>query len=147
MILTVQLFLTRIRKWDRAIIIHGQGQVCTLCEPIHTKTAPTLIELTMTKQSAKLRAEWDALINKHARPLEKGAKAKGLIIKAQSSKQTVIRRKDTTPSLDSGWASTAAKEAKQYTGSLCIGVAQMHKSNLIPVFTSEAVIDTTKMRR
>jgi hypothetical protein len=51
------------------------------------------------------------------------------------------------PSLNSG-AGVAAKAApKVYTGDKIVGIAAMHKSNLVPVFNEEAAKDISKMRR
>jgi hypothetical protein len=42
----------------------------------------------------------------------------------------------------------AAKvDPNKYTGTACIGIAAMHKSNLVPVFNSQAAIDAATMRR
>lgn len=38
-------------------------------------------------------------------------------------------------------------KSMQYTGTACLGVAVMHKSNLVPVFSQDQAIDTAKMRR
>lgn len=38
-------------------------------------------------------------------------------------------------------------QPKHYTGTECIGIAAMHKSNLVPVFTADQAIDTATMRR
>jgi hypothetical protein len=43
--------------------------------------------------------------------------------------------------------STAAKCSPQYTGSAMLGVAVMHKSNAVPVFTEQDAQDIAKMRR
>ena len=51
------------------------------------------------------------------------------------------------PSLDTGHGVAVKKEVTQYTGTECIGVAVMHKSNAIPVFSKEDAIDISKMRR
>lgn len=52
------------------------------------------------------------------------------------------------PSLTStGPASTAKRDNPRYTGTACLGVAVMHKSNLVPVFTQDQAIDTATMRR
>lgn len=51
------------------------------------------------------------------------------------------------PSLDTG-AGVAAKAApKVYTGDKIVGIAAMHKSNLVPVFNEQAAKDISKMRR
>lgn len=38
-------------------------------------------------------------------------------------------------------------QPKHYTGTECIGIAAMHKSNLVPVFTADQAKDTATMRR
>lgn len=45
-------------------------------------------------------------------------------------------------------ASPTAKQApKTYTGTAMLGVATMHKSNSVPVFSKQDAIDIAKMRR
>ena len=46
---------------------------------------------------------------------------------------------------DSGVASLA--QPKVYTGTKVKGIATMHKSNAVPVFSDEQAIDISKMRR
>ena len=41
----------------------------------------------------------------------------------------------------------AAKPSPTYTGSAMIGVATMHKSNMVPVFSDQEATDISKMRR
>lgn len=41
----------------------------------------------------------------------------------------------------------AAKPSMQYTGTNMLGIATMHKSNAVPVFSSESAEDISKMRR
>ena len=43
--------------------------------------------------------------------------------------------------------STALKAPQQYTGTAMLGVATMHKSNSVPVFSSDDAKDITRMRR
>ena len=43
--------------------------------------------------------------------------------------------------------STSSKANMQYTGCNMLGVSTLHKSNAIPVFSKEAVIDVARMRR
>jgi hypothetical protein len=40
-----------------------------------------------------------------------------------------------------------AKPANVYTGNELLGIATMHKSNAVPVFSDEQAIDISKMRR
>lgn len=50
-------------------------------------------------------------------------------------------------SLDTGLGNAVLKPAKQYTGTKVKGIATMHKSNAVPVFSDEEAIDISKMRR
>jgi hypothetical protein len=59
-------------------------------------------------------------------------------------------RRDTPKpaSLNAADTTFAAKPtANRYTGSSCIGIAAMHKSNLVPIFNSAAAVDAATMRR
>ena len=49
-------------------------------------------------------------------------------------------------SIDTGGNATL-KPAKVYTGTKVKGIATMHKSNAVPVFSDEQAIDISKMRR
>lgn len=48
---------------------------------------------------------------------------------------------------DSLKGSTAKRLTQQYSGTACMGVATMHKSNQVPVFSAEEAVDIAKMRR
>lgn len=50
-------------------------------------------------------------------------------------------------SVDTGVAVATVKPAKVYTGTKVKGIATMHKSNAVPVFSDEEAIDISKMRR
>ena len=41
----------------------------------------------------------------------------------------------------------AAVAPKKYTGTALVGIACMHKSNLVPIFNSEAAVEVATMRR
>jgi hypothetical protein len=49
-------------------------------------------------------------------------------------------------SVDTG-GNAALKPAKVYTGTKVKGIATMHKSNAVPVFSDEEAIDISRMRR
>lgn len=52
------------------------------------------------------------------------------------------------PSLNAADTTHAAKrDTQRYTGDQCLGVAVMHKSNLVPVFSQAQAVDTATMRR
>ena len=41
----------------------------------------------------------------------------------------------------------SSKQIPQYTGTKIIGISQMAKSNAVPVFEQEHIIDIARMRR
>jgi len=51
------------------------------------------------------------------------------------------------PSKDSGIGVAVKKEANTYTGDKLIGIGNLHKSNLVPVFKSDEAKDLASMRR
>jgi len=51
------------------------------------------------------------------------------------------------PSLNSGAGVATLAPAKVYTGTKVKGIATMHKSNAVPVFSDEEAIDISRMRR
>lgn len=101
-------------------------------------------------KAAQLQRSWEALLSKHSKPLERGASALGIkkCVK-RPSKPVCIKVVDSVQKSNSlGMMGIAAKApTKVYTGNAMIGLAQMHKSNLVPIFNSEAAVDVAKMRR
>ena len=51
------------------------------------------------------------------------------------------------PSLNSGAGVATLAPAKVYTGTKVMGIATMHKSNAVPVFSDEEAIAISSMRR
>jgi hypothetical protein len=51
------------------------------------------------------------------------------------------------PSRDTGGGNATLKPSKVYTGTMVKGIATMHKSNAVPVFSDEQAVDISKMRR
>lgn len=51
------------------------------------------------------------------------------------------------PSLQTTGGSCAAAPRKQYTGTAMLGVATMHKSNAVPVFSESSAAEISSMRR
>lgn len=62
---------------------------------------------------------------------------------------TGVYRRETRhiPSLGNGIGNAAKNDVKQYTGDKMLGVAAMHKSNLVPIFSDEQAKDAATMRR
>jgi len=51
------------------------------------------------------------------------------------------------PSLPFSGGACTVKAPKVYTGTMVKGIATMHKSNAVPVFSDEQAVDISKMRR
>jgi len=85
-----------------------------------------------------LKKRWDVDTTKKSTP-------------AALSSQPAPFRRDTgprIPSVDSGGAgSCTVQPAKVYTGDAMLGIATMHKSNMVPVFSEREAVFISKMRR
>lgn len=51
------------------------------------------------------------------------------------------------PSVDTGLGNAVKSAPKVYTGTKVKGIATMHKSNAVPVFSDEEAVEISKMRR
>lgn len=51
------------------------------------------------------------------------------------------------PSLDTGHGNACKAPAKVYTGDKILGIAIMHKSNMVPVFSNQEAVEISTMRR
>ena len=51
------------------------------------------------------------------------------------------------PSQDTGWVTCVKTQDNEYTGTKVKGIATLHKSNGVPVFSNEEAKDISKMRR
>jgi hypothetical protein len=97
----------------------------------------------------RLNDEWRAIkekhgVEEHERKRQRAMKAEPLTYKLSAPPG----RGSTThiPSRDTGGTATLAP-AKVYTGTKVKGIATMHKSNAVPVFSDEEAVEISKMRR
>jgi hypothetical protein len=102
-------------------------------------------------RKAREQAEsWTALQKKWA--VEAPSKSKSVHSTGLSGNYslTIPAGRNTTAhikSVDTGGGNATLKPAKVYTGTKVKGIATMHKSNAVPVFSDEEAIDISKMRR
>ena len=68
-------------------------------------------------------------------------------VKPKIPSYEVPRRGKKIPSLVTLTCQTSTIKTQQYTGTAVVGIATMHKSNAIPVFSVEDAKDVSKMRR
>jgi hypothetical protein len=103
--------------------------------------------LIYTNQKSKLtkkqRAAREALL-KEQRAIKKSLSKPTSTLKSSS---TYRRETPHYPSLNSGYHDTAKKEIPQYTGTAMLGIGTLHKSNAVPIFSSEDAKEQARMRR
>ena len=100
-----------------------------------------------SKLSKKQRAAREALL-KEQRAIKKELKASQAVAKPSYVDPVPARRSARDiPSLDTGGGSAAKRAAPVYTGTAIVGLATMHKSNCVPVFSKEDAENISKMRR
>ena len=103
------------------------------------------------RKSEQLDKEWKELLKRQGVELEekkrKRAMSAGSLTSVYSLK--IPEGRNTTAhikSVDTGGNATLAP-AKVYTGTKVKGIATMHKSNAVPVFSDEQAVDIARMRR
>jgi len=98
-------------------------------------------------QRRELQDSWNQLLKKYDVP-EKPTKVRGaranlknhLVVPAELSTRHI-------PSRDSGAGNATKKQGPTYTGDKIVGIATMHKSNLVPVFNTDDAKSVAQMRR
>jgi hypothetical protein len=103
------------------------------------------------KKARELDESWQALQKKWGVEAEEKKRSRAMSAPSLSSsyKLSIPEGRNTTAhikSVNTGGNATL-KPAKVYTGTKVKGIATMHKSNAVPVFSDEEAIDISKMRR
>jgi hypothetical protein len=99
-----------------------------------------------------LNDSWKRLLKRHEVEQEERRQSRGLSSPPLSSVYSLAipAGRNTTAhikSIDSGGGSATLPPPKVYTGTKVKGIATMHKSNAVPVFSDEEAVDISKMRR
>ena len=115
------------------------------------KTKRKFASAEHAKKARELDEAWKALQKKWAVEIEDKKKKRALTAAplSQSYSLKIPEGRNTTAqlkSVDTGGNATL-KPPKVYTGDKVKGIATMHKSNAVPVFSDEQAIDISKMRR
>lgn len=94
-----------------------------------------------TAKQRQLQADWEKLLKKYE-------PKKPVAAKPYREPSAYRRETPHYPSVDTGvtGAVTTARP-QQYTGSAMMGIATLHKSNAVPVFSQEDAIEISRMRR
>ena len=100
------------------------------------------------RKARELEESWRELLKRQGVEAEEKKRARAMKAPALDYKLTVPPERSTKhiPSRDTGGNATLAP-AKVYTGTKVKGIATMHKSNAVPVFSDEEAIEISRMRR
>ena len=100
------------------------------------------------RKARELDASWKELQKKWELDAEEKRRQRALAAQPLSYKLTAPPGRDTKhiPSLNTGGNATLSAP-KVYTGTKVKGIATMHKSNAVPVFSDEEAIAISSMRR
>jgi predicted lipid-binding transport protein (Tim44 family) len=104
------------------------------------------------RKAEEAEREWKEIQKKWATEIEDKKRLRGLSAPSLSSSYSlkIPEGRNTTAhikSLNSGLGSATLAPAKVYTGTMVKGIATMHKSNAVPVFSDEQAVDISRMRR
>ena len=107
------------------------------------KKSPTKAQREAMDNWEKLQRQWDKIPKFGRTPKELKTETRlTLDLSAPPGRETMRHPSRVTPGGD-----TNKVEAYHYTGSRMLGIAQMSKSNAVPVFAKEEAIDIAHMRR
>ena len=100
------------------------------------------------KRARELEQSWKELCKRQGVEAEEKKRAKALKAPTLTYKLSAPPGRETQKinSLSTPGGSTAAVH-KVYTGDKIIGIATMHKSNAVPVFSDEQAVEISRMRR
>jgi hypothetical protein len=101
------------------------------------------------RRARELDESWKELLKRQGVEAEEKKRARAMKAPALDYKLSTPPGRSTTthiPSRDTGGNATLAP-AKVYTGTKVKGIATMHKSNAVPVFSDEEAVEISRMRR
>ena len=101
------------------------------------------------RKAEQLDQEWRDLQKRWGVEADKRKRAKGLASPVWQPEKIAYRgsSEPKIPSLNSGLGVAILSPAKVYTGTKVKGIATMHKSNAVPIFSVQEAIDQANMRR
>ena len=104
------------------------------------------------RKARELEESWKDLLKRQGLELEEKKRKRAMTAESLGSTGYSLKipeGRNTTAhlkSVDTGGNATLAP-AKVYTGDKVKGIATMHKSNAVPVFSNEQAVDISRMRR
>ena len=102
------------------------------------------------RKARELEADWKQLLKRQGVAAEEKKRRRALAAEPLVYNLTGATDRAGTahiPSLGTGGGVAVLAPAKVYTGTKVKGIATMHKSNAVPVFSDEEAVDISRMRR
>jgi hypothetical protein len=102
------------------------------------------------REHDRLQQEWQDLLKRQGADLEAKRQRRAMSAEPLTYRLSAPAGRSTTnhiPSLNSGAGVATLAPAKVYSGNKILGIATMHKSNAVPVFSNEEAVEISKMRR
>jgi hypothetical protein len=105
------------------------------------------------RKARELDESWKELLKRQGLELEEKKRKRAMTagnLTSTGYSLAIPEGRNTTahiPSRDSGGGNATLPAPKVYTGTKVLGIATMHKSNAVPVFSDEQAVDISKMRR
>jgi hypothetical protein len=104
------------------------------------------------RKARELDESWKELLKRQGLELEEKKRKRAMSADNLNSTYSlkIPDGRNTTahiPSRNTGGGVATLAPAKVYTGNMVKGIATMHKSNAVPVFSDEQAVDISRMRR
>lgn len=101
------------------------------------------------RKSEQLDESWKELLKRQGIQEENKRRSRAMTAETWAPPKPTYRGSDQPklPSRNSGGGNATLAPAKIYTGTKVKGIATMHKSNAVPVFSDEEAIAISSMRR
>ena len=102
------------------------------------------------RKTRELEESWQKLLRAQGVEANDKKRNRAMVAEPLSYKLSAPAGRGNTrhiPSLNTGGGSTTLAPVKIYTGTKVKGIATMHKSNAVPVFSDEEAIEISSMRR
>jgi hypothetical protein len=102
------------------------------------------------REHDRLEQEWQDLLKRQGAEQEAKRQRRAMSAEPLTYRLSAPAGRGNTnhiPSLNSGAGVATLAPAKIYSGNKILGIATMHKSNAVPVFSNEEAVEISKMRR
>lgn len=124
----------------------------SLMHPAFTTTGklkgkPKFKSAAAKQETLQLQKEWEELKNRHVTKSSIKPRTNTMQSKYKLSPPPGRSSNRHIPSVSDGVGNGVAKPVMQYTGDKIVGIAQMPKSNAVPIYNPDHIVEIARMRR